>query len=92
MLYATCFIGYFYILTFIIGFGAIVLVANNPEYVVDVTNNVLNLKGGSSMPAVYLSHALGGDFFRRGRVCDHSRCGVRFNPRRRVGPIARHLR
>ena len=63
VLYATCFIGYFYILTFIIGFGAIVLVANNPEYVVDVTNNVLNLKGGSSMPAVYLSHSLGGDFF-----------------------------
>ena len=63
VLYGTCFIGYFYILTFIIGFGAIVLVANNPEYVVDVTKNVLNLKGGSSMPAVYLSHAIGGDFF-----------------------------
>ena len=63
VLYGTCFIGYFYILTFIIGFGAIVLVANNPQYVVDVTKNVLNLKGGGSMPAVYLSHALGGDFF-----------------------------
>ena len=63
VLYGTCFIGYFYILTFIIGFGAIVLVAGNPEYVVDVTKNVLNLKGGSSMPAVYLSHAIGGDFF-----------------------------
>ncbi len=63
VLYGTCFIGYFYILTFIIGFGAIVLVANNPEYVIDVTKNVLNLKGGSSMPAVYLSHSLGGDFF-----------------------------
>ena len=63
VLYGTCFIGYFYILTFIIGFGAIVLVANNPEYVVDVTKNVLNLKGGGSMPAVYLSHALGGDYF-----------------------------
>ena len=36
VLYGTCFIGYFYILTFIIGFGAIVLVANNPAYVVDV--------------------------------------------------------
>jgi cation/acetate symporter len=63
VLYGTCFIGYFYILTFIIGFGAIVLVANNPQYVVDVTKNVLNLKGGGSMPAVYLSHAIGGDFF-----------------------------
>ena len=29
--YATGFIGYFYILTFIIGFGAIVLVATNPS-------------------------------------------------------------
>ncbi len=63
VLYGTCFIGYFYILTFIIGFGAIVLVANNPQYVVDVTKNVLNLKGGGSMPAVYLAHAIGGDMF-----------------------------
>ena len=63
VLYGTCFIGYFYCLTFIIGFGAIVLVANNPEYVADLTKSVLALKGGSSMPAVYLSHALGGDFF-----------------------------
>ena len=63
VLYGTCFIGYFYILTFIIGFGAIVLVAARPEYVVDVTKNVLNLKGGSSMAAVYLSHSIGGDLF-----------------------------
>ncbi len=63
VLYGTCFIGYFYILTFIIGFGAIVMVANNPHYVVDVTKNILALKGGGNMPAVYLSHAVGGDFF-----------------------------
>ena len=63
VLYGTCFIGYFYILTFIIGFGAIILVANNPEYVVDVTKNVLALKGGGSMPAIYLSHAIGGNLF-----------------------------
>ncbi len=63
VLYGTCFIGYFYILTFIIGFGAIVLVANNPEYVTDITKNILALKGGGSMPAVYLSHAIGGDLF-----------------------------
>jgi cation/acetate symporter len=63
VLYGTCFIGYFYILTFIIGFGAIVLVANNPQYVVDVAKSVLDLKGGGSMPAVYLSHAIGGDLF-----------------------------
>ena len=63
VLYGTCFIGYFYILTFIIGFGAIVLVANNPEYVTDVSKSILALKGGGSMPAVYLSHAIGGDLF-----------------------------
>jgi len=63
VLYGTCFIGYFYILTFIIGFGAIVLVANNPEYVADLSKSILALKGGGSMPAVYLSHAIGGDFF-----------------------------
>jgi cation/acetate symporter len=63
VLYGTCFIGYFYVLTFIIGFGAIVLVANNPTYVADLTKSALALKGGGSMPAVYLSHALGGDFF-----------------------------
>ncbi len=63
VLYGTCFIGYFYILTFIIGFGAIVMVANHPEYVVDVSKNILALKGGGSMPAVYLSHAVGGDLF-----------------------------
>ena len=33
--YATGFIGYFYILTFIIGFGAIVLVSTNPEFLSD---------------------------------------------------------
>jgi cation/acetate symporter len=63
VLYGTCFIGFFYILTFIIGFGAIVLVANNPAYVADISKSVLALKGGGSMPAVYLSHAIGGDLF-----------------------------
>jgi cation/acetate symporter len=63
VLWGTCFIGFFYILTFIIGFGAIVLVANNPAYLTDITKSVLNLKGGGSMPAVYLSHAIGGDLF-----------------------------
>lgn len=63
VLYGTCFIGYFYVLTFIIGFGAIVMVANHPEYVVDVSKSILALKGGGSMPAVYLAHAVGGDLF-----------------------------
>ena len=54
--YATGFIGYFYILTFIIGFGAIVLLANNPSYIADG-----KLIGGTNMVAIHLSNALGGD-------------------------------
>ncbi len=58
--YATGFIGYFYILTFIIGFGAIVLVSKNPEYL-DIAKGTLF--GGNNMAAIHLSHAVGGDFF-----------------------------
>lgn len=58
--YATGFIGYFYILTFIIGFGAIVLVSQDPQYIDTVKNA---LKGGNNMAAVHLSHAVGGDLF-----------------------------
>lgn len=57
---ATGFIGYFYILTFIIGFGAIVLVSQNPEYL-DVATG--GLFGGNNMAAIHLSHAVGGDLF-----------------------------
>lgn len=55
--YATGFIGYFYILTFIIGFGAIVLLLNNPAYFEEGGA----LVGGGNMAAIHLSHALGGD-------------------------------
>ena len=55
--YATGFIGYFYILTFIIGFGAIVLLINNPNYFAADGK----LLGGTNMAAIHLSHALGGD-------------------------------
>ena len=60
--YATSFIGYFYILTFIIGFGAITLVSTNPEYL-DVVKGGLNLRGGNNMAAIHLAHAVGGDLF-----------------------------
>jgi cation/acetate symporter len=60
--YATGFIGYFYILTFIIGFGAITLVATDPQYL-DVAKGGLNLKGGGNMPAIWLAHAIGGNLF-----------------------------
>ncbi len=58
--YATSFIGYFYILTFIIGFGAIVLVSQNPEYL-DIAKGTL--LGGNNMAAIHLSHVVGGDIF-----------------------------
>jgi len=57
--YATGFIGYFYMLTFIIGFGAIVLVSTNPEYL----EAGKSLIGGNNMAAIHLSHAIGGDLF-----------------------------
>ncbi|MEY0430423.1 cation/acetate symporter ActP [Providencia rettgeri] len=57
--YATGFIGYFYILTFIIGFGAIVLVSSNPAFK-DATGALI---GGTNMAAVHLADAVGGNFF-----------------------------
>ncbi|HIQ27340.1 MAG TPA: cation acetate symporter [Sulfurovum sp.] len=64
--FATGFIGYFYILTFIIGFGAIVMVLKNPEYL-DLAKQAMSggspLIGGKNMAAIHLSHAVGGDFF-----------------------------
>ncbi len=57
--YATGFIGYFYILTFIIGFGAILLVSANPAFK-DATGALL---GGTNMAAVHLANAVGGNFF-----------------------------
>ena len=57
--FATSFIGYFYILTFIIGFGAIISLTNNNNYM----DQLGNLIGSNNMAAVHLSHALGGDIF-----------------------------
>ena len=57
--YATGFMGYFYILTFIIGFGAIMLVGANPEYK-DAAGALI---GGNNMAAVHLANAVGGNLF-----------------------------
>jgi len=61
--WATTFIGYFYILTFIIGFGAIVMVGPNAIYHVggDIAKGLL---GGGNMPAIHLAHAVGGDLMK----------------------------
>lgn len=63
VLWATTWIGYFYILIFIIGFGAIALVLTNPEFA-DVAKGVI--KGGagaSNMAAVLVGNAVGGNIF-----------------------------
>jgi len=61
--WATTWIGYFYILTFIIGFGAIVnLIADPGAFYVD-GDIAKGLKGGGNMAAVWLSEAVGGNVF-----------------------------
>ena len=57
--YATGFIGYFYILTFIIGFGAIVFVSTDANFK-DLNGLLI---GGNNMAAIHLSKAMGGDLF-----------------------------
>jgi cation/acetate symporter len=61
--WATTWIGYFYVLIFIIGFGAITLVLTNPEYA-DVAKGII--KGGAgtaNMAAVLVAKAVGGNIF-----------------------------
>ncbi|MBP0619373.1 cation acetate symporter [Cupriavidus consociatus] len=57
--WATTWIGYFYILTFIIGFGAIVLVGTNASF----QDGSGKLLGGINMAAVHLASAVGGNVF-----------------------------
>jgi len=59
VLYATGFMGYFYFLTFIIGFGAILLVGANPAFK-DASGMLI---GGNNMAAVHLADAVGGSLF-----------------------------
>lgn len=65
VIWASGFIGYFYLLTFIIGFGAIYLLLQHPEYFIkDAQGNfdiINSLIGGTNMVAVHLASAVGGD-------------------------------
>ncbi len=68
--YATGFIGYFYILTVIIGFGAITLLLQDPAYfkagAVAGANGSFapaDMLGTGNMSAVHLSKAVGGSLF-----------------------------
>ena len=63
VLWATTWIGYFYLLIFIIGFGAITLVLTNPEYA-DTAKGIIKGGGGSAnMAAVLVAKAVGGNIF-----------------------------
>ncbi len=59
VLWATTWIGYFYVLTFIIGFGAITFVLTNPQFV-DAKGGLF---GGGNMAAIHLANAVGGNVF-----------------------------
>ncbi|XQZ40101.1 cation acetate symporter (plasmid) [Paracoccus yeei] len=59
VMWATGWIGYFYLLTFVIGFGAITFVLTNPEFL-DAEGKLI---GGNNMAAVHLAHAVGGNIF-----------------------------
>ncbi len=59
VLYATGFIGYFYVLILVVGFGAIVMVGTDPAYR-DAAGKII---GGSNMVAMHLAHAIGGNLF-----------------------------
>lgn len=59
VMWATGWIGYFYLLTFIIGFGAITFVLTNPEFL-DAKGA---LRGGGNMAAIHLASAVGGNIF-----------------------------
>jgi cation/acetate symporter len=66
--YATGLIGYFYILTFVIGFGAIDYLMNDPSFFKAGANGaafdkIKDLIGGTNMVAVDLAGATGGPIF-----------------------------
>ncbi|WP_273501521.1 cation acetate symporter [Paracoccus sphaerophysae] len=63
VMWATIWIGYFYMLTFIIGFGAIVFVLTNPSFLEMKDGVAGGLIGGSNMAAVHLANAVGGNIF-----------------------------
>ena len=59
VMWATGWIGYFYLLTFIIGFGAITFVLTNPQFL-DAKGGLI---GGGNMAAIHLASAVGGNVF-----------------------------
>ncbi|MFN7692509.1 MAG: cation acetate symporter [Burkholderiales bacterium] len=63
VLWATTWIGYFYILIFIIGFGAITLVLTNPEMADTAKGLIKGGAGTANMAAVLVAKTVGGNVF-----------------------------
>ena len=61
--WATTWIGYFYLLIFIIGFGAITLVLTNPEFADTAKGIIRGGAGTANMAAVLVAKAVGGNVF-----------------------------
>ncbi len=84
--YATAFIGFFYLLTFILGFGAMVIVGQPAIRAIDA---------GGNMAAPLLAEAVGGEGVPRlhlcGRLRDDPGGGRRADARRRRSAVARPL-
>ena len=60
VLYATSFVAYFYLLIFIIGLGAVIVLTGDARYL-DAATGLL--RGGTNMAAIHLAQAVGGDIF-----------------------------
>ncbi len=56
-LYASLFMGYFYLAIIVLGFGTAYLLYNNPQFF-DAQGKII---GGSNMAAIHLANAVGGD-------------------------------
>ena len=65
VVWATAFIGYFYLIIGVVGLGAVVFLLS-PEASIYFKDGVIDMKniiGGNNMAAVHLSSAIGGDVF-----------------------------
>ena len=65
VVWATAFIGYFYLIIGVVGLGAVVFLLS-PEASIYFKDGVIDMKniiGGNNMAAVHLSSAIGGDIF-----------------------------
>lgn len=62
VLFATLFIGFFYLLVCVLGFTAIVIIGGDPKFYIDGQVGGA-LVGGSNMVALHLAKAVGGNLF-----------------------------